>query len=174
VITSGAPIASIGGARATGVELEGRVGPFAGFTVAGSATYLDAKYRDFFTDGGRTDLSGNRVQRQPEWQWRVTPAYEIAFGDEAKAGAFITLGYIGDRFSDVQNSQVLPSFYKLDAGLSVDVNRQIQFQLLGDNLTDEIGLTEGNPRTLGAQGSGAILARPILGRSVRFGTTFRF
>ena len=174
VITSGAPIASIGGARATGVELEGRVGPFHGLTLSGSATYLDAKYRDFFTDGGTTDLSGNRVQRQPEWQWRVTPAYEIAFGDEAKAGAFVTLSYIGDRFSDVQNQQVLPSFYKLDAGLTVDLTRQVQLQVLGDNLTDEIGLTEGNPRTLGAQDSGAILARPILGRSVRFGAAFRF
>jgi outer membrane receptor protein involved in Fe transport len=174
VITSGAPIASIGGARATGVELEGRVGPFYGFTLSGSGTYLDAKYRDFFTDAGATDLSGNRVQRQPKWQWRITPAYEVAFGDEAKAGAFVTLGYTGDRFSDVQNAQVLPSFYKLDAGLTVDLNRQVQLQLLGDNLTDEIGLTEGNPRTLGTQGSGAIFARPILGRSVRFGAAFKF
>ncbi len=28
-----------------------------------SATYLDAKYRDFFTDNGRTNLTGNLVQR---------------------------------------------------------------------------------------------------------------
>jgi hypothetical protein len=32
----------------------------------------------------------------------------------------------------------------------------------GDNLTNTIGLTEGNPRTLGAQPGGAMFARPIL------------
>lgn len=172
ILADGSRIPQVGGARTNGVELEGRVGSFAGFSVSGSVAYLDAKYRDFFS--GADDLGGNQVQRQPEWQWRVTPAYELEFGDEAKAGAFVTLGYIGDRFSDVQNQQVLPSFYKLDAGITLDLSRQVQFQVLGDNLTDEIGLTEGNPRVLGAQGSGAIFARPILGRSVRFGTTFRF
>ncbi|WP_235199804.1 TonB-dependent receptor domain-containing protein [Sphingomonas sp. RIT328] len=174
VITSGAPIASIGGAKATGVELEGQVRPFAGFSIGGSATYLDAKYRDFFTDGGATDLTGNRVQRQAKWQWRVTPAYDVRLGGEAKAGAFATIGYVGDRFSDVQNQQLLPHYYKLDAGLTLDLNRQVQFQVLGDNLTNAIGLTEGNPRTIGTQGSGVILARPIVGRSVRFAAAFHF
>ncbi|MEG8054852.1 hypothetical protein QP185_19515 [Sphingomonas aerolata] len=50
----------------------------------------------------------------------------------------------------------------------------MQFQVIGDNLTDEIGLTEGNPRTLGSQGSGTILARPIVGRSIRFAAAFKF
>ncbi len=174
VITSGAPIASIGGAKATGVEFEGQLRPFAGFTLSGSATYLDAKYRDFFTDGGLTDLTGNRVQRQPKWQWRVTPAYDLELGGDTKAGVYATIGYVGDRFSDVQNAQVLPGYYKLDAGATLDLTPQIQFQVIGDNLTDEIGLTEGNPRTLGSQGSGTILARPIVGRSIRFAAAFKF
>lgn len=174
VITSGAPIASVGGARATGVEMEGQLRPVEGVSITGSLTYLDAKYRDFFTDGGMTDLTGNRVQRQPEWQWRVTPAYEIEFAGDSKASVFVTLGYIGDRFSDVQNQQLLPHYYKLDAGVSVDVTPRLQFQVIGDNLTDEIGLTEGNPRTIGSQGSGVILARPIVGRSFRFSAALKF
>jgi outer membrane receptor protein involved in Fe transport len=174
VIVSGAPIASIGGARATGVELEGTLRPFDGASINFAGTWLDAKYQDFFTDGGMTDLTGNRVQRQPEWQWRVTPAYEIAFGDDSRATLFGTLSYIGDRFSDVQNQQLLPNYYKVDAGISVDLNDRIQLQVVGDNLTDEIGLTEGNPRTLGSLGSGVILARPILGRSFRFSVGYKF
>ena len=174
VIVNGAPIFSIGGARATGVELEGQVRPFAGLSVSASGTYLDSTYRNFFTDGGATDLSGNRVQRQPRWQWRVTPAYQLDLGAEAKVGAYATIGYVGNRFSDVQNLQVLPRYYKLDAGVTLDLNRQVQFQVIGDNLTDEHGLTEGNPRLIGAQGSGVILARPIVGRSVRLGGTVRF
>lgn len=173
VITNGAPIASIGGAGATGVEFEGTVRPVRGLSIAGQATYLDATYSNFFTDGGRTNLSGNTVQRQPRWQWRVTPAYDYDFGGGNKAGAFLTVGYIGRRFSDVQNQQVLPSYYKVDAGITIDVG-PVQFSVLGDNLTDTIGLTEGNPRVIGSQGAGAIFARPIVGRSVRFAGTVRF
>lgn len=178
VITNGAPIASIGGARATGVELEGELRPFTGFSITGSATYLDAKYRDFFqtvtTNGvaASVDLTGNTVQRQPRWQWRVTPAYDLALGGETKAGIYATIGYYGDRFSDVNNNQQLPSYYKLDAGASVDLNRHVRLTVYGDNLTNAIGLTEGNPRTLGSQGTGTILARPILGRSFRFAVAF--
>lgn len=174
VIVSGAPIASVGGARATGVEFEGQLRPMDNLRIGVSGTYLDATYQDFFTNAGATDLTGNTVQRQPKWQWRVAPAYEIPVGAEGRITVYTALAFTGDRFSDVQNQQQLPSYYKWDAGVTWDVNEQIQVQLTGDNLSDEIGLTEGNPRTLGAQGSGVILARPILGRSFRLSVGYRF
>ena len=173
VITNGAPIASIGGARATGVELEGVLRPVPGASITFSGTWLRAHYRHFFTDGGLTDLTGNRVQRQPVWQWRIMPAYEFALGG-ARATISTTLSFTGDRFSDVQNEQLLPRFYKWDAGLSVDVTPRVRLQAVADNLTNAIGLTEGNPRALGSQGTGAIFARPILGRSAQLSASYRF
>ena len=173
VITGGAPIASVGGAKTTGVELEGALRPFGGLAIGFGGTWLDAQYEDFFADGGATDLTGNQVQRQPEWQWRVTPSYEAEFG-RSKATVFTTIAYTGDRFSDVQNQQTLPSYYKWDAGILVDINERFQLQATVDNINDEIGLTEGNPRVIGAQGAGAILARPILGRSFRFSAGIAF
>jgi outer membrane receptor protein involved in Fe transport len=174
VIVNGAPLASVGGAEATGLELEGQVRPTDAFSVTFSGTWLDATYQDFFADGGLTDLSGNQVQRQPEWQGRITPSYTLPVGSEGELTLYATVAYVGDRFSDVQNQQSLPAYTEIDAGVTWDVNDRVQVQLVGDNLTDEIGLTEGNPRTLGAQGSGVILARPILGRSVRFSVGYRF
>jgi outer membrane receptor protein involved in Fe transport len=173
VITDGAPIASIGGARATGVELEGLVRPLEGVSVAFSGTWLDARYRHFFTDDGLSDLSGNRVQRQPQWQWRVTPSYERKIGS-VKATLYTTISYMGDRFSDVQNEQLLPRFTKWDAGVTLDLGDRIEVRAVADNLLNTIGLTEGNPRTLGSQGSGPIFARPILGRSAEFSVQYRF
>lgn len=180
VITSGAPIASIGGAKATGVEVEGELRPLRGVSIAGSATYLDAKYEKFFTtvtdamgNPQSIDLTGNTVQRQPRWQWRVMPAYETSLGGDRRGSVFATIGYYGRRFSDVNNNQVLPSYYKLDAGASLDLNKHLTLSVFGDNLTNSIGLTEGNPRTLGSQGTGVILARPILGRSFRFTAAFK-
>jgi outer membrane receptor protein involved in Fe transport len=173
VITNGAPIASVGGARSTGIELEGQIRPVDNFSIAFSGTWLDAKYRNFFTDGGATDLSGNRVQRQPKWQWRVTPAYDIPFGNDGKVSLYSTFTYVGDRFSDTANVQTLPNYFKIDAGISVDVNEALSFAVTADNLTDEVGLTEGDPRQLGG-GSQVVNARPILGRSFRFSAAYRF
>jgi hypothetical protein len=48
----------------------------------------------------------------------------------------------------------------------------------GENLTNEIGLTEGNPRSgqfvSGEAGSRYILARPIFGRTLRASVIYRF
>lgn len=167
------PVSSNGGAKATGVEVEGVVRPFPGFSLTAAGTYLDASYRDFFSGGGTIDNTGNRVQRQPKWMWRVTPSYELPIGS-VRPSLFATLQYTGDRFSDPENLQILPSFYQLDAGISVDVSDGIRLQVTGNNLTDELGLTEQNPRIIGGQGQGVILARPILGRSFRFSAAVEF
>ncbi|SDA36287.1 TonB-dependent receptor [Sphingomonas sp. NFR15] len=173
VIAGGAPIASIGGARATGVEVDGTWRVAKPLSVAFTGTWLDARYRRFFTDAGRTDLSGNRVQRQPVWQWRVTPSWDFEVAAR-KAGLFATLAYMGDRWSDVQNQQLLPGFLKWDAGLTFDPTDRLRLQATADNITNAIGLTEGNPRALGTQAPGAIFARPIPGRSVNLSASFRF
>jgi iron complex outermembrane receptor protein len=174
VIQNGAPVADIGGARSTGIELEGQVRPIDNFAIAFSGTWLDAKYRDFFAGAGTIDLSGNRVQRQPKWQWRVTPSYDIEFGDDSKVSLYSTFSYVGDRFSDTANTQSLPHYFKIDAGVTVDVNKALTFAVTADNLTDKVGLTEGDPRTLGQVGGEVVNARPILGRSFRFSAAYKF
>ncbi|MDR6787596.1 outer membrane receptor protein involved in Fe transport [Sphingomonas sp. BE138] len=166
-------LSQVGGAKATGVELEGALRPFAGFSLAAAGTFLDGTYQDFFTGGGTIDNTGNRVQRQPRWMWRVTPSYELPLGT-LRPSLFATLQYTGDRFSDPENQQLLPRFYQLDAGVSVDVAERLRLQVTGNNLTNEIGLTEGNPRIIGSQGTGPVLARPILGRSLRFSAALTF
>ncbi|MDO6416155.1 TonB-dependent receptor [Sphingomonas sp. BIUV-7] len=167
------PVSSNGGAKATGVELEGALRPTTWFSLTAAGTYLDAKYRGFFTGNGAIDNTGNRVQRQPKWTWRVTPAVDVDVGG-VRPSLFATLQYTGDRFSDPENLQTLPHFYQLDAGVAVTLDNGIRLQVTGNNLTDKIGLTEGNPRIIGGQGTGAILARPILGRSFRFSAAFEF
>ncbi len=174
VIQNGAPVADIGGARSTGIELEGQLRPVDNFTIAFSGTWLDAKYRNFFAGGGTIDLSGNRVQRQPRWQWRVTPAYDIEFDDDSKLSLYSTFSYVGNRFSDTANTQSLPRYFKIDAGVTFDVNSALQFAVTADNLTDKVGLTEGDPRTLGQTGGEVVNARPILGRSFRFSASYKF
>ena len=156
-----------------GIELEGVMRPARGIAVTFSGSWLDARYRHFFTDAGATDLTGNRVQRQPVWQWRVMPNWDFTLA--GRTGALhATFSYMGDRWSDVQNQQLLPHFYKFDAGATLDVTRRLRIELVADNLTNVIGLTEGNPRTVGSQGSGPIFARPIPGRSAEISARLSF
>lgn len=172
-LINGAPSPAVGGAKANGVELEGAIHPFAGFDLAFGGTYLDATYQGFFTGGGAIDNTGNQVQRQPKWQWRVTPSIEFDAGG-LRPKIYATAQYLGDRFSDPENKQRLPHFVQIDAGVSVDIGERLELRVTGTNLTNEIGLTEGNPRIIGSQGTGPILARPILGRSFTFSAAYKF
>jgi len=171
-IVNGQPLAAAGGARTNGVEIEGALRPLEGLSIAFAGTWLDAQYKDFIAEDG-TDISGNQVLRQPEWQWRVTPSYTVG-GPDGTTTLFATVSYLGDRFSDASNQQFLPHYYEIDAGMSFDVTPNFQFMVTGNNLTNEVGLTEGNPRLIGSQGSGVILARPILGRSFHVSAAIKF
>jgi catecholate siderophore receptor len=86
--------------------------------------------------------------------------------------------YYGDRFADAANSVSLPSYRVFNAGVRYDVTRQLSVYVNVENIDNEIGLTEGNPRSgqflSGDAGARYYLARPILGRSVRGAVTFRF
>ncbi len=172
-IVNGAPIPNVGSASAIGVELEGELRPIDGLSLGGNLTYLNAEYDNFFALGGTVDASGNSLERQPEWQARGRMAYTASFGN-IEATAFGSAQWVDSRFSDNLNTQVLPSYTKVDAGIAVDVNERLTLMATADNLLNSHGLTEGNPRTIGSQGIGPILARPILGRSFTFSAQFAF
>lgn len=162
----GQNVTRIGDSEAFGVELEAKYEPVENLTLQITGTWQDAEFNNF---GGQ---SGNAVPRQPDLLFRFTPSYEfeLPFGSATLYGTYT---YVDDRFSDPENFQFLPSYDKFDLGLIVDTASGWQFQVVADNLTDEIGLTEGNPRVLGGQ-TGTVFARPILGRSFRFSVGYSF
>ncbi|MBA3562779.1 MAG: TonB-dependent receptor [Gammaproteobacteria bacterium] len=150
--------------RTRGVEIEGEYQPTDTFNLQFSVTQQDPEYQEF--TGSMLDNTGNQIRRIPETMARITPA--LLFAGE-RGQVYLTYSYFSERFSNDENTIELPSYNKLDAGVIFDVTDTVSVQLVGDNLTDEVGLTEGNPRTdLGAGGLGALyLARPLFGRSFR-------
>lgn len=171
-ILNGATITNVGSAETKGVEVEALVRPFEGLEVGGTVTWLDAQYTNFFV-AGTIDAAGNQVQRQPEWQARGTAAYSA----DTPVGLLTVYGvaaWVDERFSDILNRQPLPSYSKVDAGLTLNPTERLRLQVHADNLFDSHGLTEGNPRSLDTPGGGVILARPILGRSVTFSVQLSF
>jgi catecholate siderophore receptor len=169
------------GTETDGLEIEGNVRPTRWFDFAASATFQKAEWRNFNITqnvGGQpvpANYSGNRLLRVPEVAFRVIPAFNLL---ENRLRVQFPIEYYGDRFADAANSQKLPSYRVFNIGIRYDVNRQLSFHLNGDNLDNEIGLTEGNPRASqfqsGEAGARYYLARPILGRSYRGAVTYRF
>ena len=90
---------------------------------------------------------------------------------------FLTYSYIGLRYSDPGNAQVLPAYDTLDAGIVAGIGQNFEVRLQGTNLTNELGLTEANARTASGNNTAAggfTLGRPIFGREVNLGLKYKF
>lgn len=149
--------------RAYGVEIDGRV-TYKNFSLAAISTLQNA------TVSRSTVLSqvGNKVQRQPDWQVRLSPSYELEMGADWTATFYGALSIIGSRYSDLTNVTKLDGYTKFDAGITLQAPYNLFFQVAADNLNNSHGLTEGDPRSLAPNG------RPILGRSFKFSVGYDF
>ena len=106
---------------------------------------------------------GNKIWRQPDFQFRVAPGYDFPLTSTLNASVYGAFRYVGKRWDDRDNAFQLNSFSTLSLGVNVATTSGLGFNLSGDNLTDSHGLTEGDPRDPTASNG-----RPILGRSFRF------
>jgi iron complex outermembrane recepter protein len=165
----GAKFADVGGIqesntnKAHGIELDGRWKSDFGLSLALNGTIQKTEIKQSSIPAN----AGNSAQRQPDWQIRFTPSWDVTLG-MVDATFYGTLSAVDDRYGDNANTQVLKGYEKLDLGAIFRVG-QFDVQIAGDNLTDSHGLTEGDPRST----SGAN-ARPILGRSVRLSVGYNF
>ncbi len=184
--------------KAHGVELEGVVRPTPWFDTAFNATLQDATLGKFVFNervakvaGGcplpsdsptagsdclrARDFSGNQQIRNPKVSLRVTPGVNL-FDNRLRAQ--LEIQYYGKRFSDIANTLIIPDYTLLSAQVRLNVTDQLQLFVSGTNLTNEIGLTEGNPRAgqfiSGEAGARFYLARPELGRAFKAAVLYRF
>lgn len=163
----------IGGSDAHGVEFEAALRPFQNFELALTGNWMDAKYKNYAS--AAQDFTGNRVMRQPKFQFRLTPSYFIPT-DWGFARVFATYTHVGDRYSDIGNGQPLPSYHTLDVGAEADIGEHFNLRLTGSNVTNELALTEGNARAGldDVNGTGVFLGRAIYGRNYQLSLMYRF
>jgi outer membrane receptor protein involved in Fe transport len=167
----GTQVTATYGAKSWGVDFQADWFPLERLSLALTGDWQHSVYTHFSSFGGlggpAFDNDGNILQRQPRLQLRFTPQYALpaAWG---RLRVFATVSYIDLRYSDPGNTQVLPAYTTLDAGILGDFGEHLQVRLQGTNLTDALGLTEGNSRTLTAGiSTGFEMARPIFGREVQ-------
>ena len=160
----------IGTAVSKGIELDGLFGPVDWFWLAGSVTLSDPQYEDLQNSAGAdpSAVNGNQIVREPKLYGNIRPTFSFAAGD-SQIEAYLRYDFVGKSYVDLFNQTALPSYQTLGFGVSWK-RGSWGAQLVGDNLTDEKGLTEGNTRTdaLAGQGSSeAIYGRPLFGRNFR-------
>ena len=170
-----------GDTNTVGLELEGVFRPVEWADLSGALSWQNPEYDTFqFTEnvGGVPtvrNFGGNQLIRVPKVGARLTPGLNL-LGNTVRVE--LPVEYYSERFADVANSQALKAYTIVNLNLRWDATETVALSVAGVNLTNEIGLTEGNPRAgqfiSGDAGARYYLARPVLGQSWRAAVTMRF
>lgn len=83
-----------------------------GWNVIGGYTYLDA-----FVSKDNTDIVGNKLANVPANQFSLWSTYEIQQGSLQGLGFGLGFFYVGNRPGDLDNTYILPSYFRTDAAL---------------------------------------------------------
>ena len=171
------------GSQTWGVNFITNVKPFEHAEISFSGDYMKGHYNRYVgcvsytaQDGSSqcSSINGMQLQRQPKFQFRLTPSYTIPTS-WGSVKAWLTYEYVGDRYGDLIQQQPLGSYYDLAFGVLANVGQHWVLSVQGTNMTNQIGITEGNSRLFGfASGGGVILARSIEGREVNGQVKYNF
>jgi outer membrane receptor protein involved in Fe transport len=179
------------GSTAKGLRFIGSVNPLADSDVQAlrdakitvNANWEDAHYKDYIGCYVYTNISGqvvcgaiNGVQlaRLPKFQVRVSPSdtQNMSWGTLTE---FVNYEHIGQHYQDNTGLNPLGSYYDLGAGVVANVGENWMFRVLGSNLTNQFGLTEGNARVEGnAVQNNVGFGRSIVGREVNIEAKYKF
>jgi outer membrane receptor protein involved in Fe transport len=175
--------ASTFGSTSNGGRIDGSVSPFASsanaplstFKVTISGIYEVAHYQDFqgcFIYTSITNqqvcgaINGNQLARLPKFQVRLTPSDSQSF-NWGTLTEQLTYEHIGKRFQDESNLTPLPAYSDLGFGVDAMIGEKLELRVLGSNITNELGLTEGNARFGGNTVQNNVgFGRSILGREI--------
>lgn len=120
-----------------------------------------------------SQYDGNLDDRTPKILSTVNAAYLIP----GRGRVYVTYRYIGSQYVDIANQLKLPGYGLLSAGLTFDITPKLNLNVSGQNLTNQIGLTEGNPRQgVFAQSiiNGSFYGRSVTGANALVALTYTF
>jgi len=110
----------------------------------------------------------------PKLQIRVTPSDMQTLG-WGTITEFMTYEHIGQHYQDQTGLNPLGTYYDLAAGIVATIGDNWQLRLMGSNLTNQIGLTEGNARFGGDAVQNSVgFGRSIVGREGSIQLKYKF
>ncbi len=121
----------IGQQSSNGFEVTLRLNPLERLSIDMNAAFIDAEYDKFFVGG--VSLAGNTPSEVPDTTANVWVNYAPI--DKLQLGAGVR--YVAERYRNVQNTGVLPSYSVVDAAASWLMDERTTMVLRARNLTDE-------------------------------------
>jgi outer membrane receptor protein involved in Fe transport len=160
----------IGNAQNKGVEADGKWQITEDLALSGAFTYQDPKYLDFSSNTGAdgSRANGKQIVREPKIYFNVQPTFDIPVGED-NLSVYGRYDYVGKRYTDFFNNTALPSYGYFTLGSTYE-HDDWSVQVVGDNITNAKGMTEGN--TAGDRLAGQGVPTAIFGRTI-FGRNFR-
>ncbi len=125
-----------------GLEIESTFIPVDGLTLGASATWLDAEF-DKYDFTPTIDLSGDTLNRAPEFTIALSAAYEWSLGDSGRFIARADYYWQDEVYYRVQNvdRHREDSFHTADVRFQwIHANDTWQVDVFGKNITDEDNL----------------------------------
>lgn len=168
-----------GDTRDYGLELDGDIRPVEWFDLAFTGTIQNPNFTvaNYALSAGAapTSYAGDQLLRIPHFSASVSPSVHL-MEDRAKIG--MTIEHYGSRYADLANTQYLPAYTVVSADARYNVTDDLSVSATAYNLTNTIGLTEGNARAgevVSSLGSGTnFVARPIIGRTIKGSLLYKF
>jgi outer membrane receptor protein involved in Fe transport len=154
-----------------------------GFALNLNATFQRPKLSDVFigdlingqvvNSAAASQYNGNVPQRTPQTLLAVQPSYDLP---NQLGTVYVRYKYIGKIYADSGDGLALPGYGVLTLGGFVNITPKLTFNISVDNVTNELGLTEGNPRQGNTQSivNGLFYGRGIVGTNAVFSLTYRF
>lgn len=158
--------------------------PLHAFSLHAQGTYQDSKFSNVSTGTitiNNVDISsqanafynGKTPGRTPNVMYTITPQYDLP---ERRGQLYLRYKYIGRIFADNGNQVALPGYGVLSVGAICNLTEKATLNVSVDNVTNALGLTEGNPRQGFTQSivNGYFYGRGIVGPTALVSLTYRF
>lgn len=160
--------------KTEGVEFDVQFRPVDWFEISAFGVFQRPELNNLSLNGIADDeFNGNRPERTPKELYTIQPTVILPnnLGD-----VYARYKYVGDIFADSGNGVSLPSYGITSVGVNLNVTERLQVSFNAENIFDEIGLTEGNPRQGQRQNadSGFFYARGIVGPTYGGSVTLKF
>ena len=117
---------------------------------------------------------GNYAYRTPQIMYRVQPTYDLP---DRWGAVYLAYQYTGKIYVDAGNALALPGYGVLSVGGNVNLTDKLNLNLNVWNVTNKLGLTEGNPNagiTENVTSAGYFYARGISGPNATVSLTYKF
>ena len=158
-----------------GVEIEATYKPVRFFELNFQGVFQEPTLSNLRLSGvpQTTGYNGNTPERTPKTLFSISPRFILPNGLGELYGKY---KFIGKIFADAGNGVSLPEYGVTSLGFNINLTKRLTLGFDAENIFDEIGLTEGNPRQGQTQNatSGYFYARGIVGPTYGGSITFRY